>query len=437
MEPKAKLTSQRELQSEIRRILARAAELKRLGHYREALEELTANDSSTSLRRNLPLLKAKAELLDLLGESKSFFRLLQEIKDLRPQAHFPYILAYNYFHRRRQFETAIKELNTCPLEPQTPAIKAHILYASARHRIYSKYHQLRRTFSAPAAGDPASGLSRGLAICMMIRDESDIIHANLAHHYKLGCRRFFLMDHLSSDQTMDIVNDFADKHPDAVIVVIADRHEGFYQADKTRALCAFARHYLEPMKDKLTLILPLDADEFLDLPPGRNVHWLLEQFEASGADALVFHLANAGNSQAIPFNPQKHTIYDLIDKVEACEGDIITKNAFRPRLIDGIGMGNHVIRHSDLKNESLLCGIDLGVRLVHFKYRSPSHVLSKIVNGCQALAATELPAGICSHWRAFYHEMKLRGEHVVASEIFKSYCADVCRYSDLINPNNF
>ncbi len=373
------------------------------------------------------------ELLDLQERDEEFLAKINEFKRRFPEAHNPYMLAYLFFLRREDISSAALEIGSCPEHfiSHTPT-KAAVLYAEARLRIHQSHLSIDRNFSLPTHSEdtPLEPVD-DLAICMMVRDEADVMMANLLHHYQLGCRKFAVMDNLSRDGTASVVSRFARLHSDCTVLLVQDPIEGFYQAKKTQGLCRLARDCFGCAGDELRLIFPLDADEFVDLPPGVGFRWLVDRVIERKSEVVVFHLCNAASSSLVHYD-ERQDVYGAIDVVEACSGQIVTKNAFNPRFVSGLTMGNHVLAHGDLSRDKIFVACEVGARIIHFKYRSPRHVASKILNGGQAINATKLGQHYGLHWRTAYADMQQRG-FVVAEEMFESYCLATARYSGRLN----
>jgi hypothetical protein len=368
------------------------------------------------------------ELLDRQGRDEEFLHRINEFKQRFPQAHNPYMLAYLFFLRREDIPSAAQEIGSCPDQYISHTkTRAAVLYAEARLRIYQAHLSIDRNFSRPtdSKGMPLEPVD-DLAICMMVRDEADVMMANLLHHYAMGCRKFAVMDNLSRDGTASVVSRFARMHADCTVLLVHDPIEGYYQAKKTQGLCRLARDCFGCAGDELRLIMPLDADEFVDLPSGMGFQWLVDQMMEKECDNVVFHLCNAANGSLVHYD-EGQDVYGLVDIVEACSGQIVTKNAFHPRFVSGLTMGNHTLAHDDISRDKIFLACEVGGRIIHYKYRSPRHVASKILNGGQAVNATKLDQYYALHWRTAYADMQQRG-FVVAEEMFESYCRTTAKY---------
>jgi hypothetical protein len=370
------------------------------------------------------------ELLDQLGLDDEFHSLCNQFKDIYPNVHNPYTLTYQYYLKRGHTLKALQEIASSPETIAHVPTKTAVLYAETRLAIYHSHSYIKRPFSDPSKNQVCNKIVDTMAICMLVRDEADIIYANLLHHYTLGCRKFAIMDNLSVDGTPDVVRRFASDYPDANVALLLDFFEGYYQGIKTRALCRYAQTYFECTGDPINWLFPLDADEFVDFPSEMGFSHLLDEIKQRNAKIVVFHLCNSANSAGKPYSVADD-IYGVIDVAEACSGNIVTKNGFDPLFIDGLTDGNHTLKHSSISRSMLFKACDLGVRIVHFKFRSPEHVKSKILNGGKALQATTLAQNVGAHWRTAYVDMQNRGP-CVADEIFVRYCNETASLSNTL-----
>jgi Glycosyl transferase family 2 len=69
-------------------------------------------------------------------------------------------------------------------------------------------------------------------VIMMLKDESDIIEANLRWHYAIGFRRFILCDNNSSDESLALLEAFRRYAWNAEIVIVQDPLVRYTQSDK-------------------------------------------------------------------------------------------------------------------------------------------------------------------------------------------------------------
>jgi len=107
------------------------------------------------------------------------------------------------------------------------------------------------------------------AVCLMFRDEADILEKCLLHWYALGVRDFYLCDNGSVDKSANIVLDFYARH-------IKDKKGAMQMRlflDEELATDWPGRRVINDLKNRALAdgcdwIFPADADEFLQLPNG-------------------------------------------------------------------------------------------------------------------------------------------------------------------------
>lgn len=93
-----------------------------------------------------------------------------------------------------------------------------------------------------------------LVMAILVRDEADIIAANILFHLKQGVDAFIIGDNASTDGTRAILDDLARRHP----IHILDLPDGEYH--QARWMTRMARLALQ--KFKAQWVLNNDADEF-------------------------------------------------------------------------------------------------------------------------------------------------------------------------------
>ena len=138
----------------------------------------------------------------------------------------------------------INDINAAP-----PRERARLIDTAANQTAARHFNLLRASTDwCPQQPSPVAALA-GCAICMMVRDEADIIVQNLQHHYDLGFKKFFILDNNSTDQTAQLIMEFRNSHEDAGVFYASDYIVGHYQAVKMNSLARFAESYLQYEKN--------------------------------------------------------------------------------------------------------------------------------------------------------------------------------------------
>jgi hypothetical protein len=254
----------------------------------------------------------------------------------------------------------------------------------------------------PVPGVPRPAVMNCAAITM-IKDEADIIHANLAWLYRQGLRRFIVMDNLSTDATVTEIRRFVSGHAGADLVLLRDPIVAHFQAQKVTSM---ARLAVTRWPD-LDWILPIDADEFcipidgfetLATVPGdidaltvpKAIHFLDKA--AVGAD----HTGNVFSRM-----PIRSGLFSVPPKIIA-----------RASLGLEIEQGNHKSLMPHGFPTRYAGGFAFGFYHREFQTRSFAQFLRKIRNGGAAiLAARATGANVGGeHWMDWHALLIERGE---------------------------
>lgn len=360
---------------------------------------------------------------DHLNKREEFEIALNNFKSYYPGSHNPYVLAYYYHARRMDFVNAISSLKECPmtsLASQDLRLRTAILFKKIQAEIFSSATSVRPDFSTPINAKPPCS---DLAICMMVKDEDDIIRLNLEHHYKLGARKFFIIDNGSADHTRDEIQSFSANSSDALVVIISDPVAGYYQQGKTMALCSYAADYLKAVGKGVNYLLPLDADEFVVLDNGHGFLDILQYLSNAcpGMMSLVFDLCDAtSNSDWVGGTLEQ--LYANFRSISYASQNVVTKNMIHVSQCNYITMGNHTLQSPDIESSNLVSAISLGGRIIHLALRGFSHAKKKVINGGKAyLEATELKEShFGGHWKQAYAEYLKDGDNYIRS-YFEKY----------------
>ncbi len=114
---------------------------------------------------------------------------------------------------------------------------------------------------------------------MVVRDEADILAANLEHHLAAGVDRAVVFDNGSTDGTADLLDAYARA---GVVEVVRDDAPGFRLDDAADKLVRQAAARLRP-----DWILCPDADEFVMAPPSSGRGDLRDALDAHHADRVL------------------------------------------------------------------------------------------------------------------------------------------------------
>lgn len=245
---------------------------------------------------------------------------------------------------------------------------------------------------------------------MLIKDELDVV-ADTVRHLLAELDAVIVADNLSTDGTREALDRLAGA--DGRLEVVDDGEVGYWQSRKTTALAMLA------LELGHRWVVPCDADEFWYAPDGRRV---ADYLDGLGRDVMVVE-AEMHHHLATALDPPEACApcagtggLDAGDgrrvQCPGCAGlgrfDVFRRLGWRQRQRAAMGKvacrlrpdlvieaGNHGARTT---------GTALRVRglsIRHYPWRSAGQYLRKIRNGEAAYAATDLPADVGAHWRAY------------------------------------
>lgn len=224
-----------------------------------------------------------------------------------------------------------------------------------------------------------------MSVCavMMVRDEADVIESTLAWltEGRGHVDEIIVSDNLSTDGTREIVSSDA-----RVALVLTDDDVAYRQSKKMTALAQIA------MKRGHSWVVPVDADEAWY---AANEMSLRDYLSAQGPDVQI---VKADLYNHIPTGKDPAGEPDPFRRIgwRFDTPGALPKVAARVTKRLTIHAGNH---GADYGGRPSFAVGGLGIR--HYSWRTPEQYLRKIRNGCEAYAATNLPASVGAHWRAF------------------------------------
>jgi glycosyltransferase involved in cell wall biosynthesis len=229
----------------------------------------------------------------------------------------------------------------------------------------------------------------------MCKDEEDIV-GTVVRHMLTQVDFVFVADNLSTDSTPQILADIASEHSNLIVYV--DDVVAYEQSKKMTALAHLAREEVGA-----EWIVPFDADEIW-YSPFRSLGSFLDALPDSDMIVpanLYDHVATSLDDQGDP-DPVSRIRWRRMDP------GALPKVAVRWAEDLVIGMGNHDASYDQPARTSQH---RLAIR--HFPYRSTKQVLSKIRNGAEAYAATDLPEHYGAHWRGWGAVLEQEGPEAI------------------------
>jgi hypothetical protein len=233
---------------------------------------------------------------------------------------------------------------------------------------------------------------------LLVRDEEDILAANLDFHLRQGIDFFVVTDNLSTDGSRDIIEEYVRR---GVAVCLRESNDDYSQF---RWVTKMAR--MATLDYGADWVINNDADEF----------WAAKDVQGSVKEVLRAIPSNVESlmvrrSNFVPVD--QDGIGFFAERMTLCERE--------PRNTDGlplppkvchrgfedieVAQGNHGVRRAGKP----LTALPGPLRIMHFPLRSYRQFENKIINGGAAYARNmELSPDVGSTWRNL-HEVWQRG----------------------------
>jgi len=241
------------------------------------------------------------------------------------------------------------------------------------------------------------------AVVTMVKDEADIIHANLRWLYHIGARRFVVMDNMSADGTWAEIIRFDAAHPDAEVLLLRDPVVQYYQSEKMSALMELAQQRWPD----IAWVLPVDADEFCVAKHGLRALAYVPPHVHALTVPKVIHFLRRGQAE-----PQTEHIdfarMDVRSSLFCVPPKVIARAT--PQL--RITQGNHKVFAAGEARMRYAGGFQYGFFHREYQTRSFAHFLRKVRNGGAAILAAQADGRDVGgqHWVAWYRILAERGE---------------------------
>lgn len=226
---------------------------------------------------------------------------------------------------------------------------------------------LARTVSAHMDLPPLPRV-RGIWAVSMVRDEADVLERSVTHLLCQGVDAVLVVDNGSTDETPEVLAALA---TDPRVHVGTDRLVAYEQSVKMTHLADAAA------RAGATWIVPFDADELWSGTNGDLAETLRSaRVPIVGADLVNLFPGTDADAAAWQLDPASQ---------------VDTKVAFRPFPGAVIEMGNHAVLRPGPSAE--------GLGIAHLPWRSFEQFSRKVRQGAAALAASDVPGSLGSHWR--------------------------------------
>lgn len=282
---------------------------------------------------------------------------------------------------------------------------------SLRYHGYYRTLWALRMLPAPTSFQRRPGRPIGHALHVsMVKDEGDIIFAQLANSFRMGLRYFVIADNGSTDGTRQEILRFRDTHRDALVFVIDDPIVAYFQKEKMTACIDLGRAMLAAVGVRIDWVFPMDADEFIEsFDATGDLLAALEQADAAGRKMLLFFPHDASSTEpleAFSAGTDPATAFTVISLFQS---RMFSKLAYRFTATARLWMGNHFVFDCAETVDELQIAAEHGLTMLHYPMRSLAHVRRKVINGGVAYEATRSPA-YGEHWRDNYAAYQREGE---------------------------
>lgn len=219
---------------------------------------------------------------------------------------------------------------------------------------------------------PAKIYKNGIWAVTMIRNESSTIPAIVEHFLQQGISRVLVVNHLSTDDTIESLAPFGD-----FVQIAQYTHEAYEQ----RAVMTLASRFATECG--ASWIIPFDADEIWWPTRGDTIAELLESSTADKIPAPHYDFLPPSNPPAF-FTPETFQLRRL-------QPNPMPKTAFRAHPKAIVLMGNHWVQRSGSNGNGLV--------IAHYPYRTKEQLRKKAKAGALAIDALGNPKGLGTHWQ--------------------------------------
>lgn len=221
---------------------------------------------------------------------------------------------------------------------------------------------------------------------LLVRDEVEIVEANIRHHLERGVDGFVIMDNGSTDGTRELLNDLKEELP-AILDVFDQPNHTYEQSKWITGLARYICNRYQP-----DWILHLDADEFwghlsyMETVPANVSTVFLDR------DRTWIHKPRMGEvDKPGPFDPRNYPF--------------CVQQPHHPRLIHRPSMFVHVAQGLHFV-EGLTGDVitSPALEMHHYPLRSFAQFERKVKNGGAAMLEYPGHEGDCIHWRDWYKQ---------------------------------
>lgn len=234
-----------------------------------------------------------------------------------------------------------------------------------------------------------------LFMTLLVRDEEDILDANLQYHLDRGVDHVIVTDNLSMDSTPDILDGYVKQ---GVMTYIRETEDTYAQSRWVSRMAAMAQ------EAGARWVMHSDADEFWITPDTGSLKQWFSRLLWPNVVSAPRHDFVCLESDGQPF--WKRMVYRKTASVNPLGRPLPPKIAHRGASGLVVSQGNHDVRGFRWTREKAAKDLEI----LHFPLRSREQYIRKIENGGRAYANnTELDKRVGSTWREQYTELQETG----------------------------
>lgn len=219
-----------------------------------------------------------------------------------------------------------------------------------------------------------------LVVTLLVRDEIDIVEANVRHHLRCGASHVIVTDNRSIDGTRELLDALAAELP---LTVIDEPSTGYEQSAWVTRMARLAA-----TEHGADWVINADADEL----------WWTADDDLVGALARTRDAFGVVEAPQLNFAP-RHREQAPDDLVLRWRRWATRKAAHRAHADVVISQGNHKV----MAPASRVDPDRSRITVLHLPHRSYAQFERKIVEGTRAYRnSPDLPEAAGAHWRALY-----------------------------------
>lgn len=265
-----------------------------------------------------------------------------------------------------------------------------------------------------------------LIMTLLVKNEEQLLEANLRFHKAQGVDGFIITDNNSTDRTLDIIEQYRRKG--WVLELIHEPGTDYAQKRWVDRMICLAKH-----KYHADWVINADADEFWYSP-----HGIKNEMAATHANVLAVTVRNVLPEDDKPWTAWEKTVRAVPNRADyglslySVFAKMYKKVCHRTRGYLQISMGNHKV--------AMLPKIEQrsDIIIYHYHVREREHFLQKMINGGKQLEQNpKVKAG--RHWRYYYelyknNQLEEEYDHVIGKHAIERLIDDGYVWHDNIVP---